>query len=147
MIYLNNDYAKYEDIINLPHHISKKHPQMSLEARSAQFAPFAALTGYDAAVKEAARLTAERIEIDEDLKIIIDEKIQKIKRNLSLNINQNVLITYFIPDLKKSGGRYVSKKGNVRKIDEYRQLIILEDKTEIPIEEIIEILDGSFSNI
>ena len=120
---------------------------MSLEARSAQFAPFAALTGYDAAVKETARLTSERIEIGEDLKTIIDEKIQEIKRNLHLNIKQNVSITYFVPDVKKSGGKYVSKEGNVKKIDEYKQLIILEDKTEIPIEEIIEILDGNFSNI
>ena len=144
---MKNDYSKYEDIINLPHHVSKKHPQMSLEARSAQFAPFAALTGYDAAVKETARLTSERIEIGEDLKTIIDEKIQEIKRNLHLNIKQNVSITYFVPDVKKSGGKYVSKEGNVKKIDEYKQLIILEDKTEIPIEEIIEILDGNFSNI
>lgn len=144
---MNNDYAKYEDIINLPHHVSKKHPQMSLEARSAQFAPFAALTGYDAAVKETARLTSERIEIDEDFKIIIDEKIQEIKRNLNMNIKQKIFVTYFVPDMKKSGGEYVSKEGNVRKLDEYRQLIILEDKTEIPIEEVIEILDAASSDI
>ena len=144
---MNNDYAKYEDIINLPHHVSKKHPQMSLEARSVQFAPFAALTGYDAAVKETARLTSERIEIDEDFKIIIDEKIQEIKRNLNMNIKQKIFVTYFVPDMKKSGGEYVSKEGNVRKLDEYRQLIILEDKTEIPIEEVIEILDAASSDI
>jgi len=144
---LNNDYSKYEDIINLPHHVSKKYPQMSLEARSAQFAPFAALTGYDAAVKETARLTSEKIEIDEDLKIIIDEKIQEIKRNLSLNINQNVSITYFVPDERKSGGRYISKEGNVKKIDEYRQVIILEDKTEISVDKIIEIIVDSFGTL
>lgn len=144
---MNNDYSKYEDIINLPHHVSKKYPQMSLEARSAQFAPFAALTGYDAAVKETARLTSEKIEIDEDLKIIIDEKIQEIKRNLSLNINQNVSITYFVPDERKSGGRYISKEGNVKKIDEYRQVIILEDKTEISVDKIIEIIVDSFGTL
>ena len=144
---MNNDYSKYEDIINLPHHVSKKYPQMSLEARSAQFAPFAALTGYDAAVKETARLTSEKIEIDEDLKIIIDEKIQEIKRNLSLNINQNVSITYFVPDERKSGGRYISKEGSVKKIDEYRQVIILEDKTEISVDKIIEIIVDSFGTL
>ena len=144
---MNNDYSKYEDIINLPHHVSKKYPQMSLEARSAQFAPFAALTGYDAAVKETARLTSEKIEIDEDLKIIIDEKIQEIKRNLSLNINQNVSITYFVPDERKSGGRYISKEENVKKIDEYRQVIILEDKTEISVDKIIEIIVDSFGTL
>ena len=69
---------KYEDIINLPHHISNKHPQMTLEARAAQFAPFAALTGYDDEVKETTRLTNRRIELDEEAKSILDKKLQII---------------------------------------------------------------------
>lgn len=127
----------YEDIINLPHHTSKKHPRMSLEARSAQFAPFAALTGYDEVLIETARLTNERIEIDETIKVIIDSKLQIIKEH----IKEMPLITfmYFVPDSKKDGGKYVTITGNVKKIDEYRNVLILENKAEIPINEIIDI--------
>ena len=127
----------YEDIINLPHHTSKKHPRMSLEARSAQFAPFAALTGYDEVLIETARLTNERIEIDETIKVIIDSKLQIIKEH----IKEMPLITfmYFVPDSKKDGGKYVTVTGNVKKIDEYRNVFVLENKTEIPIDEIIDI--------
>ena len=127
----------YEDIINLPHHTSKKHPRMSLEARSAQFAPFAALTGYDEILIETARLTNEKIEIDETIKVIIDSKLQLIKEH----IKEMPLVTfmYFVPDLKKEGGKYVTLTGNVRKIDEYRNVVVLEDKTEITINDIIDI--------
>lgn len=133
----------YEDIINLPHHTSKKHPRMSLEARSAQFAPFAALTGYDEVLSETARLTNERIEIDETIKVIIDSKLQIIKEH----IKEMPLITfmYFVPDSKKDGGKYVTITGNVKKIDEYRNALVLENKTEIPINEIIDIC-GDFVN-
>ena len=134
----------YEDIINLPHHTSKKHPRMSLEARSAQFAPFAALTGYDEVLIETARLTNERIEIDETIKVIIDSKLQIIKEH----IKEMPLITfmYFVPDLKKDGGKYVTVTGNVKKIDEYRNVLVLENKIEIPINEIIDI-SGEIVNI
>ena len=110
---------------------------MSLEARSAQFAPFAALTGYDEVLIETARLTNERVEIDETIKVIIDSKLQIIKEH----IMQKPLITfmYFVPDLKKDGGKYVTVTGNVKKIDEYRNVLILENKTEIQISEIIDI--------
>ena len=132
---INED--NYEDIINLPHHTSKKHPRMSLEARSAQFAPFAALTGYDEVLIETARLTNERIEIDETIKVIIDSKLQIIKEH----IKEMPLITfmYFVPDSKKDGGKYVTITGNVKKIDEYRNVFVLDNKMEIPIDEIIDI--------
>ena len=134
----------YEDIINLPHHTSKKHPRMSLEARSAQFAPFAALTGYDEVLIETARLTNERIEIDETIKVIIDSKLQIIKEH----IKEMPLITfmYFVPDSKKYGGKYVTVAGNVKKIDEYRNVLVLENKTEIPIKEIIDIKGAIVNN-
>lgn len=132
--------GKYEDIINLPHHVSKKHPRMSLEARSAQFAPFAALTGYDEAINETARLTSQRIEIDEELKEILDKKLLLIKEQIYTK--PNITVTYFVPDSKKDGGEYVTVTGKVLKIDEYKQKIILENKTEIPISEIIEIIDA-----
>lgn len=131
--------GKYDDIINLPHHISKNHPRMSLEARSAQFAPFAALTGYDEVIRETARLTNQRIEISEELKAILNEKLLLIKEQL--HNKPNITVTYFVPDSKKDGGKYISAKGKVLKIDEYKQNIIFENKTKIPISDIIEIID------
>lgn len=128
---------QYEDIINLPHHVSKKHPQMSLYARSAQFAPFAALTGYEDAVKETARHTNERIEIDEELKSILDSRLQIIIEQI--NTKPEVSFTYFIPDIKKEGGEYVTITGIVKKIDLYNQIIHLANNTQIPINEIIDI--------
>lgn len=132
--------GKYEDIINLPHHVSKKHSRMSLEARSAQFAPFAALTGYDEAINETARLTSQRMEIDEELKEILDKKLLLIKEQIYTK--PNITVTYFVPDSKKDGGEYVTLTGKLFKIDEYKQKIILENKTEIPISEIVEIIDA-----
>ena len=133
-----NNSEMYNDIINMPHHVSKKHPQMSLEARSAQFAPFSALTGYDDMIDETVRFTSERIEIDEELKYILDNKLKTIRENI-LNKPQ-VSCTYFIPDSKKEGGKYVTVKGTVKKIDELKQAIILEDKTEIKITEITDLI-------
>ena len=131
--------GEYDDIINLSHHVSKKHPPMSKEIRAAQFAPFAALTGYDDQVKETARLTNERKELAEGLKLVINEKIKKIQAEI--NLKPEIEVTYFIPDLKKQGGKYVTVKGNVKKVDEYKQLIIFEDKREIQVQEIIEIVN------
>lgn len=132
-----NEEHKYDDIINLKYHISKKHKQMSLENRSAQFAPFAALTGYDDAVKETARVTDSKIFIDDGIKEIINEEIQQIKMNLGKKLK--IKVTYFVPDKLKSGGKYQTKIGIVIKINEYSKTIKLEDNTEIQIEEIIEL--------
>ena len=96
----------YDDIINLPHPVSKNHPQMPLRDRAAQFAPFAALTGHDAAIKETARLTDERLELSEEVIAQLNEKINIIRNNIG--IEQKVSITYFIPDAKKAGGSYVN---------------------------------------
>lgn len=131
------NYGKYDDIINLPHHESKKHPRMSKQARAAQFAPFAALTGYDDVIKETARLTSERIEINEELKAILDAKLQIIHDKIYSK--PEITFTYFVPDIKKDGGSYVTVMGKVIKIDEFNQNIILENRTEISISEIIEI--------
>ena len=129
---------KYEDIINLPRHVSTKHPQMSLYERSAQFAPYAALTGHGDAIKETGRLTTERIELDEEEKEILDRKLQIIYNKF--NSIADVTFTYFIPDMKKEGGKYVDVTGKIKKIDMYKKMIILEDNTEIPINDIINIL-------
>ena len=127
----------YSDIINLPYHTSLNHPRMSIEKRSAQFAPFAALTGYEELVKETARLTDKRIEIDEGLKQVLNDKLKNINENIK---NKSmVTFTYFVPDSKKSGGKYVDYAGTVKKIDSYNGEIIMTDKTKISINEIIDI--------
>ena len=136
-----NDEHKYDDIINLPHHVSARHPQMSLIDRAAQFSPFAALTGHDAAIRETQRLTDEWVEPDEDRKELLDEKLQMIRESLSggkggKNLPE-IMFTYFRPDEKKSGGAYVTVQGKVRKIDEYGHQVILEDGTALPVEHIV----------
>lgn len=135
---MNNYNGEYEDIINLPRHISKKHPQMSLEVRSAQFAPFSALTGYDEQIQETSRITNKKKEINEEMKMILDEKLQIIQQEI--NKKPKITVTYFIPDSKKDGGKYATITGKVIKIDKFKQLIILENKIEIPIKEICEII-------
>ena len=132
----------YEDIINLPHHVSKNHPQMTKEARAAQFAPFAALTGHSDAVKEAARLTDKRIEIDENLKSILNNKLQLILENIKEK--PEITFTYFTYDSKKEGGKYISVTNKIRKIDIVSGYVLLVDKTKIPIKEIINITGNLF---
>ena len=128
---------KYDSIINLEHYKSKKHPPMSLYARSAQFAPFAALTGYEEAVVETAREVENKVELDEELKAILDSKIQILSEQIKKK--PEVVFTYFVSDLTKDGGAYINITGIIKKIDSYTQTIILEDKTEIPISDIIDI--------
>ena len=130
--------SKYDDIINLEHPVSKKHPQMSLEARSAQFAPFAALTGYSDEIKETARLTDSQIELSEDEKSLLNNKLLQLKSKIKFK--PFTLFTYFVPDEKKDGGKYVDVKSRVLKIDDYKHCIILENKDEIPIDSIVKIV-------
>ena len=134
----------YDDIINL-NRPKSKHPQMSLYQRSAQFAPFAALTGYEGQVKETARLTDKRIELDEEIKVKLDMKIQVI--NECLSSNPEVEITYFILDNKKDGGRYETIKNCVKKIDNYNEQIVMQSGLKIDIKEIIDIAGDIFKNI
>ena len=125
----------YEDIINLPHHVSKKHPQMSRESRASQFAPFAALTGYGDAVEETARITGSRIELGEEMKAIINDKLNII--NLHIKERPQVTLTYFVPDVRKDGGSYISTTGNVRRIDLANNVIVLSNRKKINISDII----------
>ncbi|MCI8597595.1 MAG: YolD-like family protein [Lachnospiraceae bacterium] len=136
---------KYDDIIYLPHHVSKKHPQMSLLNRAAQFSQFAALTGYEDAINETARLTDAFIELDEDKKEQLDEQLQFIKKNLEQK--PDCEITYFKPDEKKDGGTYVTIRGKIKKIDEYEHQIIFTDGTVLPIEYIFSIRGELFQNV
>lgn len=128
----------YEDIIDLPHHVSPNRNRMSMIDRAAQFSPFAALTGHDAAVKETARLTKEKIELDENAKTVLNEKLQMIAENL--NAQSEITIIYFKPDERKSGGEYVEFRGAAKKIDEYERVIRMMDGTKISVDEIYEIM-------
>lgn len=129
-----NDEHKYDDIINLEHHVSTKYSRMSLENRSAQFAPFSALTGYEEAVKEEARVTESRIDIDEEAKIEVNEKLNYIMKHLDKNII--VSVTYFEKDKKKQGGSYKTIKGIIKKIDDSRKTIEMQTGEIIKIEEL-----------
>ena len=104
---------QYDDIINLPHHVSKTRPQMSMVDRAAQFSPFAALTGYDAAIKETGRLTDEKVNLSEEEKEALDRKQQILME--WLGDHPALTITFFVPDEKKSGGAYMTKSGNLKK--------------------------------
>jgi hypothetical protein len=130
---------KYDDIINLPHHVSATRPHMPAIDRAAQFSPFAALTGYDAAIKETARLTDERVELDEYMKDVLSDRLQIITDQLKEY--PKIAVTYFQPDEKKNGGTYTTVIGTVKKIDEYERVVVMTDGTWIPIDEIISI-DG-----
>lgn len=137
--------GSYDDIINLPHHVSKKRPRMSAVDRGAQFSPFAALTGYDAAVKETARLTDKRLELDEYIKEALNEKLRIIGDRLE--DSPEISITYFLPDAKKAGGAYVTASGAVKKIDTYEGILVMADGIKIPIEEISEIHGDIFASL
>ncbi len=128
---------KYDKIINLPHHVSSTRPHMSMIDRAAQFSPFAALTGYDAAVKETARLTEQQIELDEYEKAALDQRILLLQEHLKEL--PEVTITHFVPDERKDGGKYVSITEAVKKIDTYEKQIVLVDKSKISIENILSI--------
>lgn len=134
----------YDDIINTPRWNPKKHTRMSMESRNAQFAPFAALTGYEDAVKETARLTDRRIEIDDGLKQVLNNKLQYALENS--NINPIIEITYFLPDSKKKGGKYVEKIGQIKKVDSVEGLIIFKDKEKIRIDDVINITGEIFKS-
>lgn len=133
----------YEDIINLPHHTSTSRPRMSAHDRAAQFSPFAALTGYSSAITETARLTNRRIELDESIKAELNDKLAMLQDQLEEK--PQVSITYFKPDLKKSGGAYITASGWVKKIDQYKRTVIMADATIIPMDDIFEMEGELFS--
>ena len=125
----------YADIIDLPHHVSTRHTQMPMEKRAAQFSPFAAMVGHDAAIRETARLTEEQLELSEDEKAVIDGKLQMIRAHIKEQ--PEVTVTYFQPDEKKSGGAYVTITGSARRIDEVERILNLADGTVIPLMDIV----------
>lgn len=134
---------KYNEIMGLPHHVSKTRPQMPMSDRAAQFAPFAALTGYDAAIKETGRLTVERIELDVEALSALDMKYQLLME--ALDEAPEVTITYFQPDERKAGGKYVSAVGAVKKIDDFERRITMQDGAKIPMDDVLSIEGELFS--
>lgn len=127
----------YDDIINLPHHVSQKHPQMSMQDRAAQFSPFAALTGHGAAIRETERETTQQAELDEDELELLDKQLRYLQDHLGEH--PEVTIAYFEPDSRKKGGSYTEIRGKVRKIDLMERFVQMVDKRQIPIDRILEI--------
>ena len=133
----------YDDIIHLPHHVSQNHPQMPLRERAAQFAPFAALTGYEEAVGETARLTAERRELD-------PQEAEELNRRFAALIARlperpEATIEYFVPDERKAGGAYVTVTGRVRHISVSEKVLVMEDGTVIPLDAIVSLTGGDLN--
>ena len=137
--------GKYDEIMGLPHHVSKTRPQMPMSDRAAQFAPFAALTGYDAAIKETGRLTDERIELDVEALSALDMKYQLLME--AHDDAPEVTITYFQPDERKAGGKYLTATGAVKKVDDYERLITMQDGAKIPMDDVLSIDGELFSTL
>lgn len=135
----------YDDIINLPCPTSKRHPRMAMIDRAAQFAPFAALTGYDDAITETGRLTGTKLELSEETKERIDLKINYLVDNIEEN--PEITVTYFVPDKRKSGGEYLTVTGKLKKIDGYEQTLLMMDGLKISIFEILSIESEIFHSL
>lgn len=127
----------YDNIINLPHPTSKRHPRMSLHDRAAQFSPFAALSGHAAALAETTRLTDRKIELDEDTRAELDRRQAVLLEQISEQ--PEITVTWFQPDAKKDGGRYIVSTGRLKRIHEADQVLILVDGLRIPIGDIVEL--------
>ena len=136
---------KYEDIINLPHHVSETRPQMSMLDRAAQFSPFAALSGYDDAVKEAGRLTDNRVELGDEGQDLLDRKLQYLQEIIA--DRPEISVTFFIPDEKKPGGSYAILIGNLKRVDLYERLLVMTDGKKIPLDDIADIKGDRFQGV
>ena len=130
--------TNYDDIINLPRPVSKKHPPMAMAKRAAQFLPFAALTGFEAEIEEAARLTQAAPELGEDALAALDEQLSLLRQRL--REQPAVTVTRFVPDERKAGGRFETLTGTVRRLDETNRTLILTDGTKIDLDTIVELL-------
>ena len=126
----------YEDIIHLPHHVSKTRPPMSMADRAAQFSPFAALTGYDDAIRETGRLTDEKLESGEERLAVLNTQFRILMDHLA--DHPEISVTYFVPDGRKSGGTYVTARGRVKKVNDFDRLLILQDGLRIPMDDVVE---------
>ena len=127
--------SRYDDIINLPHYELKHHKRMSMESRSAQFAPFAALTGYNDGIVETGRITSKKIILTDDEKNILDRKLK-----IAISSNSLIKIKYFVPDKSKMGGKYIFETGYVKKINSNLKEIVLTNNVRIKISNIVDII-------
>lgn len=127
----------YQDILHLPHHVSPTRPRMSMADRAAQFSPFAALVGYDAAIDETARQTEAQMVLTEDRKAELDQAMQRLLDQLDRH--PEAAIRYFVPDSRKEGGAYRRVTGCVKKIDFFARVLYLTDGTRIPLDDIVEL--------
>ncbi len=147
-----NKNSPYQDIINLPHPISANHEPMTIYNRAAQFSPFAALTGFEGVIKETARLTDHKVELDEAEKEMLDKKLRIIKeqsRSIETQAAEakdrdRIAVTYFKPDERKEGGVYVTEDGIVKKIDPNEQVMIMSNGSRIPLEDIVDMSGDIF---
>ena len=130
---------KYKDMLYMDRPVSKRHNPMPIENRAAQFAPFAALTGYDDAVEETARLTTKKIELGEEKKAELDIALSRLLSVISEKGSAQVSVTYFVPDKSKAGGEYVSSVFDVKKVDNIKRVLVLMDKSTIDIDDILNI--------
>ena len=135
----------YDDIIDLPHHTSERHPRMPMPSRAAQFSPFAALTGYEDVIEETARLTDSRVPLEDDQKLYIDQQIDLLRD--IIRERPQVTFCYFVSDERKEGGSYITHTGNIRRIDDIERLITLTDGTRIPVDDIYSVTGEVFSGI
>lgn len=138
------DLHNYDDIIDLPHYTSPNRRRMSNIDRAAQFSPFAALTGYGADVLEAARVTYQKLNLTEDMKEILDRKQQMLAE--IIDEQPEITVTYFVPDLRKAGGSYQTVTGNLKRIDEYEQVLVMTNGRTISIADVISIDSETFEN-
>ena len=132
----------YDDIINLPRPVSVKHPRMSMIDRAAQFSPFRALTGYEDAIRETARLTGRRVELDEHAKAVLDEKLHLLAD--MAEEHPEAAVTYFVPDEKKSGGEYITAAGQIKRIDNCAGTLAFMTGQVIPIRDILAVRSELF---
>jgi hypothetical protein len=140
----NSNNNKYSNIISIPYVKSTRHKQMSLNDRAAQFAPFSALSGYEESISEVRRTTTSKKKLSQEAKDIISAKLQFIMTN---NLQEEVLFTYFIPDERKQGGKYVDIKKKVKRVDEVMRTVYFTDRTSINIDTIYDIRSYSIDVI
>lgn len=141
----NDDKHRYDDMIAMERHVSPTRPRMSRKDRAAQFSPFAALSGYGAAVDETARLTEEKAELHEDGKLLVNARLQLLLDHI--DEKPELLITYFKPDEKKKGGSYRALGGTIKKIDLYERRIVMTDGSTAPIDDIYSIEGDIFREL
>lgn len=129
--------SRYEDIIGLSRPVIPGHPPMDREARAAQFSPFAALTGYDEAVKETGRLTDRKAELSEDQKDLLDQRLRQALRQG--REGKPAVITFFVEDERKAGGSYRTAAGCIQSVESGEGLVVMEDGIRIPLDDIVDI--------